>query len=1054
MPQISAVLKSGATASSDFTLHDEEHAERVAEKMADVIPNDVLPSLSDYELALLLLSAYLHDIGMTPERGKVAAHRRFLLDGDADALEESERHEFQRWLDESGYEFVPPIPRVASLDETVRTADEVLTYYARDRHNDWSEEWIRSKLEGEVLGTYVGWLEDLVALCRSHHEGYETLVADRFNPRPVGVPAQVINLRYLAAALRVADVLDIDPERTPEAVLHHRDVSPRSLIYWYKDHEITLTVEQGRVSVYARPTRAFVHRAVEETVSAIEAELALCRRLDDVRRFSQAPGPGPELPHRWDLHPYVYRDLQSRDGTYEYIDGAFRPNTRRILEMLSGTELYGERFAAVREALQNAFDAVRERIAYQRLRQRDPSDPSLEVTLGNLHLVQVRVERVNDRIWLIVADDGIGMTKTILRDHFLVSGSPRRHQVLELERRCASVGFTLGRTGQFGLGALSYFMIADRAVIVTRRMMEGGDAELTGWRFESDGIGTFGELRRDTERVQGTELRLRLRPDVVSVEGEAVETWISSLTGYVQRVLGRVPCQFEIMGNAGTCLLQRSPGWTTRRDELEERLLHSLRSNEWIGITPEELLPLEKRRQREADRSYWVNLKNELRSCLRWKDSEKDLPNGVGRCRLHLPYFDLPLGRSLVFARFLSVDDRVELRPFGDMDIFSPQGSVAFFWKGFSIHAYDAESTDREGPLAYLSSRGVTLEMDLSSAAVGDVSVDRGSLVFSRYGVEVLEEVKEWAEEVLSGIVQEFDDPQIMAMNRCVSGLPIQADIPLFWIVPWNSAKGETSKVYGWKEIIFPQASTTSPIILNGHEVDGRPPLRATTLSYRWWGSRFPEAGRLVLSQYWLDDWAASVLWNSRPPSVRKAWLTAQFPPEWSMVCGVTLSEGPYQSWDCWNADHPLIQRISDSAWQWWLAQIGHDTDPLAIRDELLSDISKAATWLVQFVSAGEIDVWEGLKDRDPGFLSALWRTVFGSDCEAGEERRRLLFIGGGHFGKVQVRVFTLESGFETKDLSAHLPTPSEPWVYRSLGEPQIGYFELSDLDLDDVPEL
>ena len=41
-------------------------------------------SLGDYELALLLLSAYLHDIGMTPERGKVLSHYRLLLDGTPD----------------------------------------------------------------------------------------------------------------------------------------------------------------------------------------------------------------------------------------------------------------------------------------------------------------------------------------------------------------------------------------------------------------------------------------------------------------------------------------------------------------------------------------------------------------------------------------------------------------------------------------------------------------------------------------------------------------------------------------------------------------------------------------------------------------------------------------------------------------------------------------------------------------------------------------------------------------------------------------------------------
>jgi HSP90 family molecular chaperone len=40
---------------------------------------------------------------------------------------------------------------------------------------------------------------------------------------------------------------------------------------------------------------------------------------------------------------------------------------RRFLKLLSGVELYGNELAAVRELLQNACDAVRERIARERL---------------------------------------------------------------------------------------------------------------------------------------------------------------------------------------------------------------------------------------------------------------------------------------------------------------------------------------------------------------------------------------------------------------------------------------------------------------------------------------------------------------------------------------------------------------------------------------------------------------------------------------------------------------------------------------------------------------
>lgn len=86
MPEIERVLRSGGTAPKDFTLHDEGHSFRVAQRMVEIIPPATLAGMSAAELALLLLAAYLHDIGMTPEWGKVSAIRNYLMSGPARLL--------------------------------------------------------------------------------------------------------------------------------------------------------------------------------------------------------------------------------------------------------------------------------------------------------------------------------------------------------------------------------------------------------------------------------------------------------------------------------------------------------------------------------------------------------------------------------------------------------------------------------------------------------------------------------------------------------------------------------------------------------------------------------------------------------------------------------------------------------------------------------------------------------------------------------------------------------------------------------------------------------
>src|ERR1700693_559759 len=136
MPRIQDVLASAGTSPTDFTLHDTGHAFRVAQRMVSIIPATTLSGLSTSELALLLLSAYLHDVGMTPELRRVRLHYSYLLTGDpatsqGASLANIEREEFQRWLDNDGRGLVPPIARQPLSAAGVATANEIIRHYCR-----------------------------------------------------------------------------------------------------------------------------------------------------------------------------------------------------------------------------------------------------------------------------------------------------------------------------------------------------------------------------------------------------------------------------------------------------------------------------------------------------------------------------------------------------------------------------------------------------------------------------------------------------------------------------------------------------------------------------------------------------------------------------------------------------------------------------------------------------------------------------------------------------------------------------------------------------------
>lgn len=149
MGRIQAVLQQGGTAATDFTLHDAQHGFRVAERMVEIIPAEVFEKLSAYELALLLLSAYLHDIGMTPERDRVTGHYRYLLTADAGDMDETEVDNFRQWLDVHGDGLSPPLIRGIPTGKTLGEAEWLVAHYCRERHNDWSGVWIETNLANE-----------------------------------------------------------------------------------------------------------------------------------------------------------------------------------------------------------------------------------------------------------------------------------------------------------------------------------------------------------------------------------------------------------------------------------------------------------------------------------------------------------------------------------------------------------------------------------------------------------------------------------------------------------------------------------------------------------------------------------------------------------------------------------------------------------------------------------------------------------------------------------------------------------------------------------------
>jgi len=954
LPDVEVVLNKGDTMPGNFTLHDAEHSYRVAAWMAE-IAGELLDELSPFDLSMLLLSAYLHDIGMTPKLGKLRAHYLYLLSGNRGQLAEEETEELQAWLDDERDGTEPPIASGAPSIDELRHVDEVLAGYVRHRHNDWSETWIREEMPSRVDQPYSGWLDDLVRLCRSHHFGIDQLKGPDFDPRLVGAPATVLHLRYCACLLRVADVIDFDPERTPPILFAHRDIEGESAIFWHKDQGVSLLKQEKHLMLDARPADAVTHHAIKKTVEEINFELALARQLDDETAFGNLNG--KTLPYRWELEPRVNAVILPRDNAYEYVDGTFRPDANRLLELVGGVELYGESLAAVRELLQNAFDAVREQIALQRLGEDEPASAEVCARIAAVHKVTLTLERSSDGLKLVCRDTGIGMSREIISSRFLVGGTSAGHEARQLERECKALGFSVGRTARFGIGVLSYFLIARKMVARSRRSHEARDPDGTGWSFTSLGLTDFGELQADSSCPTGTTIELDLDP----VKDD--EAFAEDLRAYLADTVRRTPCPFSFTApDFELPLLSCLGGWVAN----EEHVKQSGTDEDWIERRVTEALSIDER--------------------------TGNLPNGLGSFRISVGTFPLSVGPSMAYMSIeTGPTDDCLVAPEGNAHALAPLFEVVHSWNGMRVVAALNRPIENEWEEEFqdfdTGTRNAYIEIDWIDESVGQLMVHRNSFYPDEVANNALRFVREELEGFFGDILDTHHNSPLALLNAQLMNLaPDPSTINLSWL----QGRDDTSAQWLLKKLKLPaiheiEEGRSNSWKWRGNEVCSPSPFEIRTNSYgvrrrQWFGHLFdPQyvgalddgVGIEPVLVWERFDLAATEAGSSRIRS-------AQFPPEWKELLGVNvLGEGLLGV--VWNVDHPLI-RVTDPGGREWIEREfrTYDTyDPTPLRDQLLSSEPLLASWFLACIEFDESYVWNSFKHIHD-FLDEAWSIIPG----------------------------------------------------------------------------
>ncbi|RZQ63190.1 HSP90 family protein [Amycolatopsis suaedae] len=227
----------------------------------------------------------------------------------------------------------------------------------------------------------------------------------------------------------------------------------------------------------------------------------------------------------------------------------FQVDLRGVVDLLSH-HLYSSPRVYLRELLQNAVDAVTARRAAE-------TDPP------------ARIEITVDGTTLTVTDTGVGLTEAQVHELLATIGRSSKRDDLGFARH--------EFLGQFGIGLLSAFLVADEVVVVTR----ASGAEAVEWRGRADGTYRIAPGSRDEV---GTTVTLTARPGSEQWFAEPTVVELARLYGSMLP-FGVVACGQPVAGEGTPWRRDDRPAGTRKADLVGY-------AQDVLGFTPFDVIDL------------------------------------------------------------------------------------------------------------------------------------------------------------------------------------------------------------------------------------------------------------------------------------------------------------------------------------------------------------------------------------------------------------------------------------------------------------------------------
>lgn len=542
----------------DYTLHNPLHSRKLMHLAGYVIPDETMKQLSSLELAVMMMSFYMHDLGMVvtnEDKQKILEDEKFMNYLQAQPKFYERIASLQEEIDHADSTTKPKLEMCLA-----QVYDAAITDYIRPNHANVERYKLvlpTIKEKRQDLFEYGGsFEEELLLICSSHNNPAKKLAEiDTFGQsmmkRDLFIGGLRLNMQYCAAVLRLVDVLDFDRERTPSSLFKAIGIENKklpgfkiSLTEWNKQMAVhSIVFDDNAIHVNADSTSPSIEQAIKKMCQDVE------REVRDTTSFIRN---NPEdVTKIYSLKLPLVVDCQVRSRGYVYKDYSIHLNEGAIVNLLMGENLYENAQVAVRELLQNAIDACQ---------------VMKEVATGYIPSIRLSTQTDTEgRVWLVVKDNGIGMDNLVLTNYFFKVGNSY-YQSTDFKTFAQQKKITqFNPISRFGIGLLSVFMIGDVLKVTTQNQYSIRDDKKLRTLIV-DGADSLAVVNEQNVSEQGTTIELRLK------HGKDTPGFLKNMMGYVKDNFIRPSAPITIIDKEGNADNIKVEGFATLKEGVEGRL--------------------------------------------------------------------------------------------------------------------------------------------------------------------------------------------------------------------------------------------------------------------------------------------------------------------------------------------------------------------------------------------------------------------------------------------------------------------------------------------------